>query len=247
MNQDTRLPSRGALESLREYDTPLIANTLDYIDNTPAHELYMGGDIQCLIPGLGPMVGIAVTCQMDSSTPGGRPELDLYWRQVEEMAAVDRPLVWVVETIGSRPEHECVLGDGAAKTLMAAGCVGAVTSGRVRDVTGLRSIRFPVYCRGTVAHHCAVRVKKINIPVSIGGIVVAPGDIIHASEEGVIRVPAEALEELLARTPAHRAVEHQVHAIWRRADISVREKQRRATEIYRAHGFVRPGGLPDTP
>ena len=231
--------SRHLFESLREFDTAILANTLDYIDDTPTHEFYMGGDICSVTPGLSPTVGVAVTCQMDSSTPEGEPDMDPFWQQLEQMDSMDVPAVWVVETVGSRPDHECVLGDGTAKLLHSVGCVGSVTNGRVRDVEGLLTVPLAVYCRGTVVHHCALRIVAIDVPVSVGGIVVQPGDIIHAWEEGVIRVPPGSAEKLVELAPRHRAVEHQVHTFWRRTDVSLADKRRFAVETYKQNGFTR--------
>ena len=241
MNQASNAVSRGMLESLGDFDTPLLANTLDYFSDVPTHEWYMSGDIYGVMPGLGPTVGVAVTCQLDTSTPGGKPAMDLYWQQLEEIDGMDLPAVWVVETVGSRPDHECVMGDGTAKTLASAGCVGVVTNGRVRDVGGIMSVGLPAYCRGTVVHHCVLRAKAINIPISVGGITVNPGDVIHACDEGVIKIPQAAVEVVLEKAPLHRSLEHQVHTLWRRTDISVAEKGRRAGEIYGRNGFTRKG------
>ena len=241
MKQDSNLPSRDVLEALREFDAPLLSNTLDYFDDTPTHELYMSGEIQSVTPSLNPTVGIAVTAQFDTSTPGGGHDMDLHWRQIEEIDAMDLPVVWVVEAVGSRPDHECMLGDGAAKLLYSAGCVGAVTNGRVRDVAGLLTVPFAVYCRGRVAHHCSLRMKAINIPVSVGGITVNPGDVIHACNDGVIKIPTSAIPMLLEKAPLHRAVEHRTHAVWRSTSIPPAEKGRRAKEIYTKDGFARRG------
>ena len=239
MTRQSNPITRGVLEALREFDTPLLANTLDYIGDTPAHEFYMSGDICGITPGLGPTVGMAVTCAMDTSTPGGEADMDLYWQQVQEIKEMHLPAVWVVQTVGSRLDHECVLGDGTAKILHSAGCVGSVSNGRARDLVGLRTVPFAVYCRGTVAHHCVLRMKSINEPVSVGGITVRPGEVIHASDEGVIKIPPALLEALIETAPRHRAVEHEVHSLWRRTDLSVAEKRKRAGEIYQQNGFVR--------
>ena len=56
-------------EELREFDTALLANTMGYSDQTPAHEIYMGGSIRSVTPTLGPTAGIAVTCEIDCSSP----------------------------------------------------------------------------------------------------------------------------------------------------------------------------------
>ena len=34
-------------------------------------------------------VGVAVTCQIDTSTPSGSTDLDLYWKQLEQIEAMD--------------------------------------------------------------------------------------------------------------------------------------------------------------
>lgn len=229
---------RTILEQLREYDSALLANTLGYIDPTPAHEFYMSGDIATVTPPLGPTVGVAMTCQLDTSTPGGKADVHLYYQQLEEMEAMDEPVVWVVETVGSRPDHECVLGDGMAKTLYAAGCYGAVTNGRVRDIPGLLTTPFAVYARGTVIHHCVLRFTAINIPVQVGGITVNPGDIVHASTEGVIKIPPASAATLVEKAPMMRAFEHEAHTYLRRTDIPAREKQQQVVALLGKYGFI---------
>src|SRR5581483_1435529 len=199
---------QSLIEQLRDFDSALLANTIGYIDPTPAHEFYMAGSIQAVTTGLGPTVGVAVTCEIDTSTPGAASEWEPFYESLEKMEAIAEPVVWVVKTVGARPEHECVLGDGMAKMLFAAGCVGVVTDGGVRDVAGMKAIPFAAYARGTTIHHCAIRVRNVNEPVEVGGIVVRPGDVIHGSSEGVIKIPAGCLAELPQRAVKMRAFEH---------------------------------------
>jgi len=105
---------------------------------------------------------------------------------------------------------QSVLGDGTAKFLQSVGAVGAVTNGRIRDISGLMTIPFPVYCRGTVVHHCALRFTEIDCPVSVGGITVNPGDIIHASDEGVIRIPPASAQAPIDKAPLHEKSQRQM-------------------------------------
>jgi regulator of RNase E activity RraA len=227
------------LQQLAEYDTALLANLLGFVDATPTHLLYMSNEIRSLIPDVGPTVGVAMTCELDTSTPDGETEGDTkgYWEQLAQMESMDTPTVWVVSCVGSRPRHECIMGDGMGKSLVAAGCVGAVTNGGVRDLTGLRSIGFAAYGTGVTIHHCKMRVRSIGKPVDVGGITVHPGDIIHAGAEGVIRVPLGAVGKLLERAPAYRAFEHEAHQLLRRTDMNAAAKRALLDGIIKKYEF----------
>lgn len=123
------------------------------------------------------------------------------------------------------------------KLLRASGCVGAVTNGGARDLGGLRSIGFAVYGGGVTIHHCRIRVRRIGVPVDIGGITISPGDIIHANAEGVIRIPDRAVTKLLEQAPAYRAFEHEAHQLFRRTDINAARKRELFKGVNCKYGF----------
>ena len=229
----------STIQQLTEYDTALLANTIGYIDPAPPHEFYMAGSIASVTPPLGPTVGVAFTCEIDSSTPGGEANMDLYHEQLEAMAKIKEPSVWVAKVVGSRPDHECVLGDGMAKMLHSVGCVGVVTDGGVRDVEGMLTVPLAAYSRGRTIHHCALRVTRANIPVQIGGITVNPGDIIHANIGGVIKLPRKGLEKLPALASEMRLFEHEVHRIWRETGVSVAAKRKHVADLLAKSSFAK--------
>ncbi|MEM1557239.1 MAG: RraA family protein [Thermoproteota archaeon] len=75
------------------------------------------------------------------------------------------------------------------------GIVGLVIDGGCRDVAEIRKERFPVFCRGigrteTIGRQ-ELRPEDVNIPVTIGGVLVEPGDFIMGDDDGVVVIPKE--------------------------------------------------------
>ena len=225
------------LNKLGEFETALIADTIGFVDSTPPHEYYMGGSIQSVTTPIGPTVGVAMTCELDSSTPNNDPDVAPYLRQLDQIYQCPEPVVWVVKTVGTRPDHECVLGDGMANELYAAGCIGVVTDGGVRDVAGLLRIPFAAYCKGKTVHHCALNFRTIDEPVNIGGITIRNGDVIHANTEGVIQIPLSCLEKLPSMAIKMRSFEQDAHHALRQTNLSPHAKRQQVSELFRHYGI----------
>ena len=90
--------------------------------------------------------------------------------------------------------------------LMTAGAVankheGAVLDGGVRDLSEIkRDYDFPVYSRSVSPGTTLGRFRTIesNVPVEVGGVMVHPGDLIKADIDGVVVVPQEHAEAVVA-------------------------------------------------
>ena len=234
---DALMITKTLINQLREFDTPLLANTIGYIDDMPDDEYYMGGSIRCMTPTLTPMVGVAFTCEIDSSSPDREKNVSPFFEQVARMYDSQLPVVWVVRGVGSRPDHECLVGDGMAKNLRSAGCIGAVCEGGARDFAGCMATGFSVFCKGPVPHHTPFYVESTDQPVQVGGITINPGDILHGDGEGVIKIPATCAEALPERAIAMRGVENEFHVELGRDDISQSRKSTVQTEYLRKYGF----------
>ena len=72
------------------------------------------------------------------------------------------------------------------------GLHGVVVDGAIRDVAEIREREFPVYARG-VTHRGPYKdgPGEINVTVSVGGMVVNPGDIIVGDQDGLLAIPQD--------------------------------------------------------
>ena len=126
-----------------------------------------------------------------------------------ELAAVDacRPDdVLVCAAAGSM--RSGIWGELLSTAARNAGCVGVVVDGAVRDVAQMRNMKFPVFARGRCPYDSRDRQRVIdfNVPIEIDGVVICPGDLIAADQDGIVIVP-QAVEESVVR-----AAWNKVHA-----------------------------------
>jgi RraA family protein len=89
------------------------------------------------------------------------------------------------------------------------GCAGFVIDGAVRDFDAFARDHFPCFARAAIhAGPYKQGPGEINVPVSIGGMVVLPGDVVVGDADGVVAFPAAAgavLLELTLRQEAREA------------------------------------------
>jgi len=80
------------------------------------------------------------------------------------------------------------------------GLAGLVVDGAIRDVAEIRSRDFPVYARG-VTHRGPYKdgPGEINVPISVGGMVVHPGDIVVGDQDGLLAIPPDDAQDLIEK------------------------------------------------
>ncbi|CAM5602552.1 RraA family protein [Streptomyces aurantiogriseus] len=108
--------------------------------------------------------------------------------------------VLVADLQGARHGH---WGEILAVAAQQRGILGLVVDGGVRDTAEQAELGFPLFARhvtvvGTGKDHTG----HFGVPVRVGDVVVRPGDLVVGDADGVVVVPAEAVDETLDRADA---------------------------------------------
>lgn len=119
--------------------------------------------------------------------------------------------VLVVAT--TAPSTHGMFGDLLATSLMVRGVRALVIDAGVRDTGDLRRMGFPVWsrhvsCQGTVK----AAPGSVNIPISVDGIMIYPGDVMCADDDGVVVIAREEAASALERSTARLADEVETRA-----------------------------------
>ena len=170
-----------------------VASVADAVDQVVGERGYMDHSMRPVIEG--PVVGRAVTTLVRPSTPQESTPPRAVQHAVEMIEEANPGEVGVI--VIEDGLDVAGIGGLMATTAQVRGMAGMVIDGGVRDVTEIRAMGLPVYGRSVTPATAVGRYASVakQIPVTCGGVVVRPGDIIVAGEDGVVRVPQEKADE----------------------------------------------------
>ncbi len=140
----------------------------------------------------------------------------------------------VVNTCGNTTS--AVFGELMCHTAVGKGLGGIVVDGAIRDVEAITRLGFPAYSRTVSPGGCDKDGPgEINGPISCGGTVVSPGDIVVGDSDGIAVVPrdsaAEVLELVAALAERERLRIEEIHAgVLYRAEIDGALRQKGVIE-----------------
>jgi 4-hydroxy-4-methyl-2-oxoglutarate aldolase len=102
----------------------------------------------------------------------------------------------VVNTCGGNTT--AVFGELMCHTAAAKKLGGIIVDGAIRDVAGIKALRFPAFSRAVSPGACDKDGPgEINVPIACGNAVVMPGDIVVGDDDGIAVVPRDAAHEVL--------------------------------------------------
>lgn len=188
--------SESVLAQLAKYDTPTVCNVIELFDIRPRNTGYMDASIRSCFPQFPPMVGYALTSTFRSMAPPR--EGDVYaslGRQLEAFAELPGPPVIVFQDL-DEPTAAATFGEVMCSTYQAFGAKGLITSGAGRDLDQVEALGFPCFTNGTICAHGYCHILAINEPVTLGGLTIYPGDLLHADRNGVTTIPGEIASEV---------------------------------------------------
>ena len=194
--------TKHQIEQLKQYTSPEISDTIKGMGVRSMTDGYMGYDIRCMFPDLGPMIGYAVTAVLDNLTPNRPVFKEVQRRYLESIDASPKPAVIVMKAGGHDKTRSLVFGGLMANTAYALGANGLITDGGVRDPDDVHDIGFHMFAPGTVpAHGTGAFVNMVDTgnPVNISGQLIHPGDLIFADKIGIITIPIDIIDELPAK------------------------------------------------
>jgi regulator of RNase E activity RraA len=179
-------------ERLRKIRSPIIYDAIERFGVRSRQEGYSDGTIKCLLPSLGAFVGYAVTGRIMAEVPHADGSPLISWEEVwGAIASAPRPSIMVCQDMDQPAGRGCAWGDVSASIFRRLGCNAVITNGSARDLRQVESLGFGLFARGPVVGHANVRFVGIGGPVKVASLVIAPGDVVHADEHGVVTIPKE--------------------------------------------------------
>jgi regulator of RNase E activity RraA len=218
-----QLSDRAMLEKLKRFDTPSITNVVATYPGKPLclglyepwrENWYTNTSVHCIYPELGPIVGYAVTIVF--ALPNPRFQRLSFDDVVDALGKSKKPAIVVIkQDFPQEMQSKVGLAGGQMTTLFkACGAIGVVTNGPSRDVDEIRPMKFQYIMSGVTPGHGEMAISAVNVPVSVAGMDVAPGEIIHMDENGACKFPADRLADVCKNVDAFKKEEdEQVKAI----------------------------------
>jgi regulator of RNase E activity RraA len=200
------LLSNERVEFLRSMDTPTICNVIEMVAPERRGHGYTVKHLFCPFPDLPPVVGFAKTATAKAKE---KVSVGDYMAKrmdyLDYVAAEPHPSLAVIEDIDEEVGYGAFWGEVQSNIHKALGCSGVVTNGSIRDIPMIAP-GFQMLAGSLSPSHAYSHVEDVGIPVTVHGMKVNPGDLIHADQHGAVVVPLEvipkmkaALDELNAR------------------------------------------------
>lgn len=187
------------LTLLRRVDTPTVCNAIEVVQGKRGFDAFTRGTMQCSDT-THSVVGYAVTAQIAALAPPSdapdviRARRMAYYRAMHDAS---KPSVAVIEDLDFPDCIGAYWGEVNTTIHKGFGMSGALTNGVMRDLGDLPA-GFPVIAGSIGPSHGFVHVRSVGAPVTVFGLRVAQGDLVHADRHGAVVIPPSVIAGLEA-------------------------------------------------
>jgi regulator of RNase E activity RraA len=186
------------LAAVTAVDTPTICNALEHVAGRRATDGFTRRPVVCAHPALPPVVGYARTAKVRGALPATADRAAVkalrndYYRMV---AAGGAHRVVVIEDTDDHPGVGAFWGEVNSAIHKGLGLGGVMTNGCIRDMDALAP-GFQLLAGSIMPSHAHVHVTELACPVTVFGLAIRPGDLIHMDRHGAVIIPPDAVKEL---------------------------------------------------
>lgn len=211
------------LDALAGLDTPTVCNALEVVSPERRGFGYTTSPLVCARPDQGPIVGYARTATVAAvhpATVSTDEARDLRLAYYRHMAEPPLPTITVIEDIDPEPGYGAWWGEVNSNLHRGLGSLGVVTNGSIRDLD-VWADGFGALAGRIGPSHAFVHVVDVAMPVTVAGMYVRPGDLVHADRHGAVVVPMAAATEVPAAAAGLAAQEAVLIEASQRDDFSI--------------------------
>jgi len=220
------------VDAFRRLDTCKVSNAIETFDVRLRNEGFADSTVRAVFDDLPPVLGHVVTARIRSSVtpPVGHNYHDRtdWWNYI---LTVPVPRVVVVEDADERPGTGSFVGELHATILKALGCDAYVTNGSVRDLPRVRAMGFQFFAPSVSVSHAYAHIVEFGQPVTVGGLTVAPNDIVYGDRHGLLTIPPDVVERIPEAVDRMSKAERRVIALCQSPDFSVEHLRALVREI----------------
>lgn len=195
---DDMMLSDALLNLLKTVDTPTVCNAIEVAQGQRGFDNFTKRTMLASDTAAASMVGFARTAKIAGRTPPNAGADVIRSRRMayfEHMATGGTPRLAVVEDVDGDNAVSAWWGEVHTAVHKGLGLAGAVTNGVMRDLGDLEP-GFPVLAGSIGPSHAFVHVRDIACTVSIFGMQVHDGDLVHADRHGALVIPRQVIPEL---------------------------------------------------
>lgn len=188
--------SETEFAALRALDTPTVCNALEITSPERRATGFTVTPLVCARPDLPPIVGYARTATLRSmrpAAPGAADRIAYY----DYVAGGQGPAITIIEDIDDQAGFGAFWGEVNTNIHKAIGCIGVITNGSIRDLPDCAE-GFQLLAGNIGPSHAHVHIVDFGKPVTINGMKVQSGDLIHADQHGAVIIPHDAARDIPA-------------------------------------------------